>query len=89
MTYLAAAYNHHDNAALHAVTTPGTFRQLMGMRSEAVDLRLKMCRATGLGDYSCTFTHNYPGQAGHGSSDMIAAPALNPGWYLYQILDCG
>lgn len=61
----------------------------MGMRGEAVNLRLKSCQATGRGDYSCTFIHRYPDQAGHGSSVMVAAPALNPGWYLYQILDCG
>ncbi len=90
MRYLAVAFNHHDASALHAVTTPDSYKALMGMRSGAVDLRLKSCSPTGHGDYGCTFIHNYPGkETGHGSASMIVAPARNPGWYMYQLLDCG
>jgi len=93
MIYLASAYNGHDDAALHAVTTPQSYRELMQMRSEAVNLQLRQCTLDrGRGDYFCDFTHDYPAskhQSGHGASEMLIAPALNPGWYLYGIVDCG
>jgi hypothetical protein len=93
MLYLASAYNAHDATALRAVTTPQSYRELMQMRSEAVDLQLRYCTADrGRGDYICYFRHDYPAslhKSGHGASKMLIAPALNPGWYLYGILDCG
>jgi hypothetical protein len=93
MIYLAGAYNGHDIAALHAVTTPQSYRELMQMRSEAVNLQLLSCRPDpGRGDYFCDFRHDYPAsmhQSGHGGSEMLIAPALNPGWYLYGVVDCG
>jgi hypothetical protein len=93
MIYLARAYNRHDVTALHAVTTPQSYRELMQMRSEAVNLQLRQCTLDrGRGDYICDFTHDYPAslhQSGHGASEMLIAPALNPGWYLYGIVHCG
>jgi len=93
MIYLAKAYNRHDVTALHAVTTPQSYRELMQMRSEAVNLELQQCRLDrGRGDYFCDFRHDYPAslhQSGHGGSQMLIAPAQNPGWYLYGILGCG
>jgi len=93
MIYLASAYNANDAAALHAVTTPQSYRELMQMRSEAVNLRLQHCALDhGRGDYVCYFMHDYPAslhQSGHGGSQMLIAPAQNPGWYLYGILGCG
>jgi len=93
MIYLAAAFNEHDATALHAVTTPKSYRELMQMRSEAVGLRLRYCAPdSGHGDYVCYFRHDYPAslhKSGHGGSTMLVAPALNPGWYLYGILECG
>jgi hypothetical protein len=92
MTYLAAAYNRDDVAAIHYVTTPASFKALMAMRSEAVDLQLRSCTRTGRGDYLCLFRHRYPKHMhdkGYGVSQFIAAPAINPGWYMYQFLDCG
>jgi hypothetical protein len=92
MTYLAAAYNRYDVAALHHVTTPSSFKELMAMRSEAVNLQLKSCTPTGHGDYSCVFRHRYPKRmhnSGYGASEMIAAPARNPGWYMYALAGCG
>ena len=93
MIYLAAAFNEHDATALHAVTTPKSYRELMQMRSEAVGLRLRYCAPdSGHGDYVCYFRHDYPAslhKSGHGASTMLVAPALNPGWYLYGILECG
>ena len=93
MRYLAAAYNHHDAAALHEVTTPRSYRELKAMRSQAVNLRLDSCvRNKGRGDYTCTFTHGYPAslhKTGHGSSQFLVAPAINPGWYMYALLGCG
>jgi hypothetical protein len=92
MRYLAAAYNRRDVAGLHYVTNPSSFKALMAMRSEAVDLQLKSCTRTGHGDYNCVFRHRYPKRmhdSGYGESDFIAAPAINPGWYMYLFEDCG
>jgi len=93
MIYLARAYNGHDITALRAVTTPQSYRELMQMQSEAVNLQLRYCTPDpGRGDYTCYFRHDYPASlhmSGHGASQMLIAPALNPGWYLYSILDCG
>jgi hypothetical protein len=93
MIYLASKYNSHDATALRAVTTSQSYRELMQMRSEAVNLELRYCTPDhGRGDYICYFSHDYPAslhQSGHGASEMLIAPALNPGWYLYGVLDCG
>ena len=93
MIYLANAYNEHDATALHAVTTPQSYRELTQMRSEAVNLQLRYCTLDrGRGDYTCYFSHDYPAslhQSGHGASQMLVAPALNPGWYLYGNVECG
>jgi hypothetical protein len=92
MRYLAAAYDRNDVAALHYVTNPSSFKALMDMRSEAVDLQLRSCTPTGHGDYNCVFQHRYPKSmhdSGYGESDFIAAPAINPGWYMYLFKDCG
>jgi hypothetical protein len=93
MLYLAGAYNGHDAKALRAVTTPQSYRELTQMRSEAVNLQLRYCQPDrGHGDYICYFRHAYPAglhQSGLGASEMLIAPALNPGWYLYGVLDCG
>src|SRR5262249_41344985 len=79
-------------AALHHVTNPSSFKALMDMRSEAVDLQLRSCTPTGHGDYDCIFRHTYPTSmhdSGYGQADFIAAPAVNPGWYMYLFEDCG
>src|SRR5260370_15893031 len=91
MTYLAAAYNSDDITALHHVTEPRAFRLLMAMRSGAVNLRLTHCTPNPRGDYTCYFRHDFPAsehQSGHGQAVFIAAPALNPGWYMYQFQSC-
>ena len=93
MTYLAAAFNSGNAAALHAVTTPGSYNELMQMRSEAVNLQLSYCTANPeRGDYNCIFSHDYPAslhQSGHGASTMLVAPADNPGWYMDTLVECG
>jgi curli biogenesis system outer membrane secretion channel CsgG len=93
MTYLAAAYNSGNAAALRAVTTPASYADLAQMRSEAVNLQLQYCTAdASRGDYYCYFSHDYPTslhQSGHGASTMLVAPADNPGWYLYTLVECG
>jgi len=93
MTYLAAAYNSGSAASLHAVTTPNSYLELTQMRSEAVNLQLQYCTAdASRGDYYCYFQHDYPAslhQTGHGASTMLIAPADNPGWYLYGVVECG
>ena len=93
MTYLTAAYNSDNTAELHAVTTPGSYEQLTQMRSEAVNLQLQYCTANrNRGDYNCYFSHDYPAslhQSGHGASTMLVAPADNPGWYMYTLVECG
>ena len=93
MTYLVAAFNSDDAAALHAVTTPSAYEELTQMRSEAVNLQLQSCTAdANRGDYYCYFSHDYPAslhQAGHGASTILVAPAENPGWYMYSLVGCG
>ncbi len=91
MTYLAAAYNRGDLRALHYVTEPRAFSRLMSMRSDALNLKLKYCTANPRGDYTCYFRHDFPAsehKSGHGQAVFIAAPALNPGWYMYQFQSC-
>jgi len=91
MTYLAAAYNRADITALHHVTEPRAFSRLMRMRSDAINLRLESCKANPRGDYTCYFRHDFPARehkSGHGEAVFISAPALNPGWYMYQFQSC-
>ena len=93
MTSLAAAFNSGNAAALHAVTTPNSYLELTQMRSEAVNLQLQNCTPdANRGDYYCYFSHDYPAslhQTGHGASTLLVAPAENPGWYLYEVVECG
>ena len=90
MRYLAAAYNHHNARQLHYVTTPKSYRELLGMRSGAINLRLRSCTLNkGRGDYTCNFIYDYPHHSGHGASQYLVAPARNPGWYMYAVLMCG
>ena len=93
MRYLSSAYNRHDKAEMHAVTTPSAYKSLMQMWSSAVNLRLISCVAdAGRGDFFCNFRHDYPKRLhlkGHGASEFLVAPAINPGWYMYSLLDCG
>ena len=91
MTYLAEAYNAGDLTALHHVTEPRAFSRLMSMRSDAFNLRLKYCTPNPRGDFTCYFRHDFPAsehKTGHGQAVFIAAPALNPGWYMYQFQSC-
>ncbi len=92
LRYFAAAENRDDVTALHHVTTPQAFKALMAMRSEAVDVKAKSCSATKRGDYYCALEYRYPKGAhekGTGWWDVIVAPAVNPGWYVYQFISCG
>ncbi len=91
MIYLADAYNAGDLTALHHVTEPRAFSRLMSMRSDAINLRLKYCTPNPRGDFTCYFRHDFPAsehKTGHGQAVFIAAPALNPGWYMYQFQSC-
>ena len=93
MTYLAAAFDSGNTAALHAVTTPASYQELTQMWPEQVNLQLQYCTAdANRGDYHCYFSHDYPaslGKSGHGASTMLVAPADNPGWYMYTLVECG
>jgi hypothetical protein len=88
MTYLAAAYNDDDTAAMHAVTDAQAFTSLQTMRSTDTGFRLTSCGPTPRGDYVCSFRFDYVG--GHDprpqTAMLIAAPALNPGWYMYRFI---
>ena len=91
MIYLADAYNAGDLTALHHVTEPRAFSRLMSMRSDAINLRLEYCAPNPRGDFTCYFRHDFPAsehKTGHGQAVFIAAPALNPGWYMYQFQSC-
>jgi hypothetical protein len=93
MAYMATAYDSDDTADLHAVTDPQGFTALLSMRSSDIDLQLESCTARVTGDYVCSLRYDYV----HGQQNsesrvamLIAAPALNPGWYMYQFISgCG
>ncbi len=89
MAYLAAAYNSDDTAALHAVTNAQSFTSLQSMRTTDTGLRLTSCRPTGHGDDECTFRYTYTGEGEHAARNAMvtAAPALNPGWYMYRFIE--
>ncbi len=89
MAYLATAYNSDDVAALHAVTTAQSFTSLQSMRTTDVNLKLTSCRPTGHGDDECTFRYTYVGEGQHAARNAMvtAAPALNPGWYMYRFIE--
>jgi hypothetical protein len=90
MTYLAAAYNRDDTAALHAVTTPQAFTALMSMRSSDTGLRLRSCTRNPHGDYTCSLRYGHPGGSHgprHETAMIIAGPAQNPGWYMYRFIE--
>jgi hypothetical protein len=90
MTYLAAAYNSDDTAALHAVTGQKAFTSLQDMRASDLDLQLVSCWPRRTGDYVCSVQYNASASGPHPGTSrvamLIAAPALNPGWYMYQFL---
>jgi hypothetical protein len=89
MTYLAAAYNSDDTTAMHAVTDAEAFTSLQAMRLSNVDLQLVSCTPRQQGDYVCTVRYSGLGSAsnsGHRAAMLIAAPALNPGWYMYRFI---
>lgn len=82
--YFAAAVDDGDMTALHQVTTPGSFKQVMGMRGGVRDLRAQSCTATGRGDYDCSMSYQFRKHGGTGYWNVIVAPAVSPGWYVYQ-----
>jgi hypothetical protein len=89
IAYLAAAYNSDDTAAMHAVTDAQAFTSLQAMRSSDADFRLVSCTPRQQGDYVCTVRYRGPASSGnqeHGVAMLIAAPALNPGWYMYRFI---
>jgi hypothetical protein len=92
MTYLAAAWNRNDLAALCQVTNPNSRMLLNNMHQEALNLRLKKCERMDVGLYACTFTHDYPKHMrakGTGRTWLEVAAADNPGWYLLDYVGCG
>jgi hypothetical protein len=89
MTYLAAAYNSDDATAMHAVTDAQAFTSLQAMRLSQVKLQLVSCTPRPQGDYVCTVQYSGLGSSGnseHRTAMLIAAPALNPGWYMYRFV---
>jgi hypothetical protein len=89
MTYLAAAYNSDNTTAMHAVTDAQAFTSLQTMRSSDAALRLVSCTPRPQGDYVCTVRYRGPGSTSTSEHDvamLIAAPALNPGWYMYRFI---
>jgi hypothetical protein len=92
MTYLAAAYNSDNTAAMHAVTTPQAFAALLAMRSSDLNLQLESCTARPQGDYVCDFRYAYTHTTASGQTSetryamAIVAPALDPGWYMYKFI---
>ncbi|BEP13764.1 hypothetical protein acdb102_20750 [Acidothermaceae bacterium B102] len=97
MRYLATAWNTGNMVDLKHVTQ-GTARELLlAMHREAVNLKLRSCAPRkGMGDYLCTFTHDYPTwvsaadrRATGGQAQFIAAPSSSVGWYMYAYEGCG
>lgn len=91
MRYLAAASNRDNVTDIHHVTTPASFKQFMSMRPEMHNLKAQSCHATGHGDYLCNLGYQYR-EGKHTESavaQVIVAPAINPGWYMYAMVTCG
>jgi hypothetical protein len=88
MTYLAAAYNSDDATAMHAVTDAQAFTSLQAMRYSEVDLQFVSCTPRQQGDYVCTVRYSLGSSSNseHRAAMLIAAPALNPGWYMYRFI---
>ncbi len=89
MTYLADAYNSDNTTAMHTVTDAPAFTSLQAMRLSDVHLQLVSCTPRQQGDYVCTVQYNGPdssSQSGDHAAMLIAAPALNPGWYMYRFI---
>lgn len=63
MTYMARTYNDRDVTALRAVTTPQSYRELMQMRSGAVNLRLRYHRRSRTWRLHLLLQARLPGQA--------------------------
>jgi hypothetical protein len=75
--------------AMHAVTDAQAFTSLQAMRLSDVDLQLVSCLPRQQGDYMCTVRYNDPGSSSNSDTPpamLIAAPALNPGWYMYRFI---
>jgi hypothetical protein len=92
MTYLAAAWNRKDLAALCQVTNPNARFLLNDMHREAVNLRLMSCHNTGVGTYLCKFRHDYPAhmhKSGTGRAWFDVGAADNPGYYMTVFEGCG
>jgi hypothetical protein len=87
--YFAAAVDSRDTAALHQVTTPAAYKQVMYMRTLVRGVKATSCTATGRGDYDCLLQYRYTHQRGTGSWHVIVAPALSPGWYVYEYANQG
>ena len=92
MTYLAAAWNANDLVSLKHVTNPAARDELDAMHAHAVDLKLAHCdEREGLGDYTCTFSHDFPPgveNRDNGEAVFIAGPADTPGWYMTVFESC-
>lgn len=98
MTFLTEAYNCYDIVALKRVTVAAARDALLGMTSEATNLKLDNCVPNKQrGDYECTFVHDLPAGArehdangdGVGSAWFVVGPADRSGWYMTVLLDCG
>jgi hypothetical protein len=95
MRYLARAWNADDQVSLRHVTNPSARDELDAMHDVAVNLTLKGCEERSwLGDYICTFSHDFPADAsghrrsGKGEAVFIAGPADTPGWYMTVFESC-
>lgn len=97
MTYLATAWNTGNMVDLKHVTQGAARELLLAMHHEAVNLRLKSCSPRkGMGDFMCTFTHDYPSyypvkyrKGKTGTAEFIAAPSSSVGWYMFAYEGCG
>ena len=92
MTYLAAAWNHNDLAALCKVSNPNARFELEQMHREAVNLRLVSCMSIAPGSYTCKFRHDYPAhmhKSGTGHAVFDVGAADNPGYYMTVFEGCG
>jgi hypothetical protein len=92
MRYLARAWNRDDLDALCHVTDPEGRAMLRDMHSEAIHLRFGHCDSLGVGQYSCTFRHDYPRHlhaSGHGRAFVMVAAARTPGWFMSGFVGCG
>jgi hypothetical protein len=100
MSYLANAWNSGNVQEIDYVTDPSGRNQMDSMAALMVNLKFESCTENPAGDYTCYFSHDitpsvspstYPNPQGYPAGEAVftVAPAVQPGWYLTDVIHCG